>query len=248
VIAALWTRLWAGVGPRARIIGRPTLQGDVAFGSDLVLSSRPVRSHLIASPGAKIRVGDRVSIASGAAIAASVGISIGSDVEIGQGVMILDTDFHDVADFEAESTRSPVVIEDGVSLGDRVVVLKGARIGKGARVLEGSVVSGFVAEGAIVAGVPARAVRGKANGETASGDRAILDRVKAVVAETFRVDRPVDDSDGPGAIVEWDSLGILRLALGLEDELGVQLADDALYGALTVSEVAERVTKCYRPV
>lgn len=243
MIGALWTKMHARVGARARIVGRPTIEGDVEFGSDLVLSSRPIRSHLIASLGAKIRVGDRVTIGSGAAIAAQVRIEIGNDVEIGRGVMILDTDFHDVGAFDSNSSSAPVVIEDGVVLGDRVVVLKGAHIEKGARVLERSVVSGHVPAGAIVAGVPARTVRSKSNGHALLDEGEILERVKAVVAETFRVSRPVEASDGPKKIAAWDSLGALRLVLALEDELGLSLADDALYGVTNVSDVARAIAR-----
>jgi acyl carrier protein len=122
-----------------------------------------------------------------------------------------------------------------------VPVLKGAHIGRGARVGAGSVVSGVVAAGAFVRGVPARAVKATNGRATAvARDPAeVFERVKAIVAETFMVDRPLEASDGPEEIRAWDSLGSLRLLLALEDELHVVLPDDALYGVRSVADVAD---------
>jgi acyl carrier protein len=69
----------------------------------------------------------------------------------------------------------------------------------------------------------------------------VLERVKAVVSETFHVTRALAPGDGPAQIPTWDSLGNLRLALALEDEFHVTLADDALYGVKSVGDVAGAV-------
>ena len=53
---------------------------------------------------------------------------------------------------------APVVIEDGAWLGAHAIILKGTRIGKGAIVGAGAVVTRDVPAGAIVAGSPARII------------------------------------------------------------------------------------------
>jgi serine acetyltransferase len=54
---------------------------------------------------------------------------------------------------------APVVIEDDVWLGTNAVVLPGVRVGRGAVVAAGAVVTGDVAPFTVVAGVPARVIR-----------------------------------------------------------------------------------------
>jgi acetyltransferase-like isoleucine patch superfamily enzyme len=55
----------------------------------------------------------------------------------------------------------PVVLEDEVWLGARVVVLAGVRIGRGAVVGAGSVVTGDIPANGVAAGVPARLLRSR---------------------------------------------------------------------------------------
>jgi acetyltransferase-like isoleucine patch superfamily enzyme len=52
----------------------------------------------------------------------------------------------------------PVTIADDVWIGIGAIVLKGVRIGRGARIAAGAVVTRDVPEGAMVAGNPARVV------------------------------------------------------------------------------------------
>ena len=56
-------------------------------------------------------------------------------------------------------SKGPIVIEDDVWIGFNVVVLSGVRIGHGAVIAAGSIVTRDVPAGAIVAGTPARLVR-----------------------------------------------------------------------------------------
>lgn len=60
------------------------------------------------------------------------------------------------------STHAPIVIEEDAFLGGRVTVLPGVRIGRGAAVGAGSVVTKDVAPGATVVGNPAREIRRRA--------------------------------------------------------------------------------------
>jgi acetyltransferase-like isoleucine patch superfamily enzyme len=100
-------------------------------------------------------------------------IVVGRRVSISYNVMIADSDFHpkDPAmrrlDAEAISPGGdvsarphfdyrPVIIEDDVQIGIGAIVLKGVRIGAGARVMPGTVVLRSIAPGATVQGNPAR--------------------------------------------------------------------------------------------
>ncbi len=82
---------------------------------------------------------------------------IGEHVSISPGVTILTTQ-HDwrVPGFPLQSR--PVVIEDRVWIGMGATVLPGSRLGRGAVVAAGAVVSGTVPPLTVVAGVPARPV------------------------------------------------------------------------------------------
>jgi acetyltransferase-like isoleucine patch superfamily enzyme len=64
-------------------------------------------------------------------------------------------------------SKGPIVIEDEAWLGVRVTVLAGVRIGRGAVIGAGSIVTRDIPAGAVAAGVPARVV--KMRGEATSG-------------------------------------------------------------------------------
>jgi acyl carrier protein len=229
------------VGKNAHTAGAPYIKnrGTIEIGDDFFVSSEPVVSHIVVSRGARVTIGDNVTIGSGAAIASDAEIRIGNDVRIGRNVMILDTDFHDATSMDAPGTAVPVVIEDDVRLGDGVVVLKGARIGKGASIAASSVVSGVIPPGAFAMGVPARVRRDKKTQDVSHDLGDVSERVRAVIAETFDLHKPLEPSDGPAQIVRWDSLGTLRLLLALEDEFGLHLPENALYGVTSVSGVID---------
>lgn len=112
------------------------------------------------TPDARIRIGDAVGI-TGSTICAQAAVDIGSDVLIGANTLIVDTDFHGLApgDRHRPGAAVPIVIEDGVFIGTRATILKGAHIGRGSVVGAGSVVTGHIPAGVIVAGNPARIVR-----------------------------------------------------------------------------------------
>ena len=84
-------------------------------------------------------------------------IIIGRNCSIAWGVTVLDSDLHPVGTKEMQLYET--VIEDGVWIGCNVTVLKGVRIGEGAVVGAGSVVSRDVEPYSIVAGNPAQFIR-----------------------------------------------------------------------------------------
>ncbi len=123
---------------------------------------------------ATVSIGDFCYLTN-AVLLAELEISIGRYVIIGWNTTIADTDFHPLApalriqDARALSplgrgmarptiARAPVVIEDDVWIGPSCTILKGVRIGRGAFIEPGSVVTRDVEPGAHVLGNPAREV------------------------------------------------------------------------------------------
>lgn len=100
-----------------------------------------ISGALHADIGAPIRIGDRVRI--------------GHDVSL----LTVDHEFGTEEMRSGERKYGPIEIGDGAWLASRVVVLPGVRIGAGAIVAAGSVVTKDVPDNALVVGVPARVVR-----------------------------------------------------------------------------------------
>ena len=238
-IARVHLRAATALGRNARTHGKPFVQnrGELHVGDDFRLVSTPVQSHLVVARGARLVIGKGVAIGSGAAISCASEITIGDGVRIGRAVVVMDSDFHDAEAMASPGASAAIVIGAGARIGDEVVILKGARIGEGARIADASVVSGVIAPGAFASGVPARVRR-----VSSVGTSNVEERIHAIVADTFELDRALDPSDGPATIARWDSLGALRLLLALEEELGVSLAENALSHVANVGELAAVVT------
>ena len=88
---------------------------------------------------------------------------IGNHVDLASEVMIYNSE-HDVdkEDF-SDAVNCPVVIEDYVFIGPRVIILPGVKIGKGSVVAAGAVVTKDVAPFKIVGGVPAKEIGERQN-------------------------------------------------------------------------------------
>jgi acetyltransferase-like isoleucine patch superfamily enzyme len=83
------------------------------------------------------------------------GLRIGDNVSVAPGVWLL-TDEHDMNDPSFGESFGPIEVDDYVWLGSRALILPGVKIGKGAVVAAGAVVTKDVQPYQVVGGVPAR--------------------------------------------------------------------------------------------
>lgn len=103
-------------------------------------------------------VGEHTTIGNDGFFDARDGITIGASVNIAAEVRIYTRE-HDIDDPYFGEKGGPVVIEDFVYIGTRVTILPGIRIGRGAVVASGAVVTKDVPPYMLVGGVPARVIR-----------------------------------------------------------------------------------------
>jgi acetyltransferase-like isoleucine patch superfamily enzyme/acyl carrier protein len=228
------------VGSGSRVSGDADIGGggEVVIGNDFLLVSHPVRSHLLASSGARITIGDGVRISYGAAIAAQQAVDIGSNTTLGPYVVIMDNDFHKVGDRHAAGAVAPVRIGSHVRIGARVTILRGSTIGDNAHVMDGSMVSGFIPAGATVRGVPARVI-----GAAAAASSADPAQMAELVQRVLGLPEVPATDAGPAQIAAWDSLGSLRLLLAIEETFGVSIREAEMQAASTVAALSAIVQR-----
>jgi acetyltransferase-like isoleucine patch superfamily enzyme len=111
--------------------------------------------------GPRIRIGNNVFLGAGVEFNIQQSLDIGNDSRIASGCRFIDHD-HGIrpnALIRAQPCQGgPIVLEGDIWLGANVVVLKGVRIGCGAVIGAGAVVTKSVPPGEIWLGVPARKV------------------------------------------------------------------------------------------
>jgi len=109
-----------------------------------------------------ILIGERTTIYEAAFGVTEGGtISVGEDCLFSVEVNVRNGDSHSIIDTSTKArlnAAADVVIADHVWVGQRVLILKGSRIGKGSVVGAGSLVAGELPEESVSTGVPARPV------------------------------------------------------------------------------------------
>ena len=229
----------ASAGDRSIELGRTIVgnDGELIIGDDVVVESTPVPGHLVTGPDGCIRIGARVRIGAGAAISAEDSVSIGDDAVLGSFVTIMDTDFHVAGDSSVRAVAVPVVVESGASIGHRAILLPGTRVGAGASVAPGSVVSGTILPATSVAGNPAVAV----DPDGVEGASARAASVGEVVSRVFHLPSAATADLRPDDVPDWDSLGALRLLLALEAAFSVTIDEQRMTEVTRVADLERLV-------
>lgn len=118
------------------------------------------------SPGKQLRLGSDVDLALDVIITTSGGVTIGARTLIGYRTQVLSSNHRvgAIAEkvFSAGHIYKEVIIGSDVWIGANCTILPGVKIGDGAVVAAGTVVTKDVPVGAIVAGVPGRIIRFRA--------------------------------------------------------------------------------------
>ncbi len=159
-LAKIYLRKCTKLGRMVSVNGKPVIGnlGEIVLGDEVRVWSTIVQAKLYTGKKGKLIVG-RNSRLNGVHIDARELIQIGENVRIAPYTIILDSDFHDLKDHFADGASQPIIIEDDVWLATRCTILKGVRIGKGAVVATGAVVTKDVPPRTVVAGVPAKVIK-----------------------------------------------------------------------------------------
>jgi maltose O-acetyltransferase len=111
-----------------------------------------------------VQIGNNVLIGRNCRFYAGSGIQIGNDVMIGNDVSLISVD-HAFADLKKPMNKQgltiekkPLIIQNDVLIGDKAIVLKKIKIGRGSIVGAGAVVTKDVPPFAIVGGNPAKVI------------------------------------------------------------------------------------------
>ena len=165
-------------GNYVRVIGAPSIQvgvgGGIIIGDRVTLNSVNYGYHLnmhsrvkLMVDGVKrgvIEIGDDTRI-HGACIHARSRVLIGKRCLVAANTQIMDCSGHDIAEcLPSERIKStgevlPVEIGDDVWIGSCVTILPGVRIGRGAVIAAGSVVTKNIPAMVLAGGVPCKVIR-----------------------------------------------------------------------------------------
>lgn len=117
--------------------------GRIQLGDGCLVDGREAAVELHAERGALLALGSGVRLGAGTSIESSTAVTIGDGASLGRFCKVLDNHFHLIRGRrELRPESSPVHVGAGAVLGDRVIVLPGARIAPGAVIPSDAVVRG----------------------------------------------------------------------------------------------------------
>jgi acetyltransferase-like isoleucine patch superfamily enzyme len=134
-------RACARVGRLAQVRGRVWIHGAgvVCIGDRVHIDARQAPVELHAGPGARLVIGDDVTIGSGASIEAMQSVTIGDRAKVGGFARIMDNHFHRVVGDRLETPESaPVHVGSDASIGWRAIILPGTTVTPGTVIRPGS--------------------------------------------------------------------------------------------------------------
>ncbi len=240
-----WLNGRAQTGADPYLLGKPSIGAtpeQLRIGNRFRMASRPVGSHLSVGPGAVLQIGDDVWIGHGAAIASHEHVAIGDGTQIGPFVIIMDSNFHSGAGDQSEQHDcKPVVIGKGCRIGSRVTITRGVRIGDGAQILAGSVVSSDIPAGVCAAGARARIV-GRA-GEVTSRRYGAAVLLPELLRQTFALQSAPDLEDRELAAADWTDARARDLINAVRQQLGLDLEFETLRGLRSFADIAALVQR-----
>ena len=171
----IWQNVWAvlyarwylreatSVGPKVRLWGKPIVSdfGKMIIGDRARLVSTTATLELSTGGQGRLEIGESTFINYGCSISADKLVRIGPRCNIGTHCIMMDNDFHRVEperrDQRPESR--PIILEENVWLGARVIVLRGVTIGTGSVIGAGSVVTKDIPPRSVAVGMPAKVIR-----------------------------------------------------------------------------------------
>lgn len=169
------------IGENGAVMGQVSIigPGRITIGNNFMLTSgehiNPIFANMQASfftdsPDAKITIGNNVGMSS-PRLWIHDSLTIGDNVKIGGGVLLMDTDCHELnykvrngslptgEGWEEATKSAPIVIEDDVWIGAQSIILKGVTIGARSIIGAGSVVTKSIPTDCIAGGNPCKVIR-----------------------------------------------------------------------------------------
>lgn len=155
------------IEPFVKLVGAKyiSIGNEVSIHDSVLLSAWDRFNGVDYAP--EIVIGDGSSIGGECHISAINGIYIGKDVLLGRKITLTDNSHGEFTSYDLSLkpnyrilySRGPIIIEDGVWIGDKVTVLPGVTIGMNSIVGANSVVTKDIPPNTMVAGVPSRVIK-----------------------------------------------------------------------------------------
>jgi acetyltransferase-like isoleucine patch superfamily enzyme len=187
VLDKLSTALWKGnlacMGAQSVIQSHVTIRhpANVSLGARVHIGRRVTMGSEF--PEGRIEFRNDVQINRGVQLDFTGGLILGERVLVSEDAVIY-THSHG-HNPRSIPTKTPLIVEDDVWIGSRAIVIEGVnRIGRGALIAAGSIVTKEVPAGAIVGGAPARVLGQRKLSSTGQPKPAKLDESQAETLET----------------------------------------------------------------